>query len=104
MLLLSSEEAGGTSTSCSDLQHRLGWSFAGVTSWLCHLQGGPCWCWCPVHPPQPGENTGRFGMGSWLVAGEAVHGWELGWEPLGWLWEQPLPLRIQAPFAPCNRR
>lgn len=69
-MLLNSEQAGGTSTSCSDLQHHLGWSFAGVTSWLCHLLGGPCWC--PVHPPQPGKSMARFGMGAWLVAGEAV--------------------------------
>lgn len=105
-VLLSSEKAGGTSTSCSDLQHHLGCSFPGVTSLLCHLLGDPCALCIPHSQGRdfPGNCLGRFGMGAWLVAGAVFRRWELGWEPLGGLAGAAVVLQIQAPFVLCNQR
>lgn len=64
-VLLSSENAGGTS---SDLQHHLGCSFPGVTSLLCHLLGDPCALCIP---------TARAEISMGIVWGDL--GWVLGW-------------------------
>lgn len=98
-MLLGSEKAGGISTSCSDLQLHLGWSFADVTSRVALAGAGAL---CILHSRgRAWRDLGRA-LGWWQKG--LFMEWELCWEPWGGWWGQLLLLHIQALCVPCNLR